>query len=1124
MSAREAAVRVPPDQRQRDRIKHDLDVNMLVEAAAGTGKTASMIDRMVALLRTGKCSSIATLAAVTFTRKAASELRARFQARLEYEAARAEGRERSRLEKALANIDQCFIGTIHSFCARLLRERPVEARVDLAFKEIEEAEDTRLRVRAWGEYTARLIAGESPEVLVELLALGLTVLDIEQTFIAFADYPDVDEWPVPGPEIELPPCAKYIRALRAYAKRMRDSLPLPDDPQPASSTARRLVDAYRRLPGLIARSDLDDSAVLIGVMEQFDKAPPSMSQELKKQGHGQWCKEEQGAWKEFREEFAAPYMAAVYLVRYRVSIRAMTEAREIYDELRWKQGKLNFQDLLMKSADLLRDKPHVRSYFSGRFTHLLVDEFQDTDPIQAEVMMLLTATDAGEADWKKCSPRPGALFVVGDPKQSIYRFRRADIVTYNEVKRIIEATGGQVLELSANFRATEQLIAWTNQAFADAFPPEATDQSPAYVQLHPFRQPVEGAGLEGVRVLSVPAELCQGDGGARGLEHEADVIARTVRCALDGGARVLRAGDEAPSPVAPRDFMIICYNKKQLSAYARKLQQYGVPHRVSGGKALNEVWELSLLHTCLNAVAQPDNPVALVAALRSELFGVSDASLYSFKKAGGRFSYNSGVPDSLDQNRAAAIGLAFERLALYSRWLGRMPAVSAIELIIADLGLMVLAASREGGDVQAGSVAKALELLRSVQDEMPTTAQLVDYLGEIVSAEAESESFDGISAVPSEGDVVQVMNLHKAKGLQAPVVFLAGHKTSTSGVVSSFIDRSAGRVRGYMPVRTTRGLGTSTHAVPEGWDDLVGIEKLFQDAETTRLLYVAVTRAESMLVVTRQDDGKAKCIWSSLSPLLCLAESLAEPPVPAGAREAGEVVTAESVREAEARIDGTLESIETPTFQVRAAKELALSGELATEVGTLLSFAQPTPETTARVPEGEHGVEWGGAVHKLLELAMKNGDLDLDAFAVAVLDDAEIDRSRADDLVATVRAVIGSDIWARALASESCLSEVPFETLLEKAPPGSGQGGAFPVLIRGSIDLAFLEDAGWVIVDYKTDTVPQSGDLRDIAMKYAPQVALYAESFERCTGQQVKETALYFVREDRLVDIPRAAR
>ena len=103
-------------------------------------------------------------------------------------------------------------------------------------------------------------------------------------------------------------------------------------------------------------------------------------------------------------------------------------------------------------------------------------------------------------------------------------------------------------------------------------------------------------------------------------------------------------------------------------------------------------------------------------------------------------------------------------------------------------------------------------------------------------------------------------------------------------------------------------------------------------------------------------------------------------------------MTAESVREAEARIDGTLESIETPTFQVRAAKELALSGELATEVGTLLSFAQPTPETTARVPEGEHGVEWGGAVHKLLELAMKNGDLDLDAFAVAVLDDAEIDR------------------------------------------------------------------------------------------------------------------------------------
>ncbi|MHB8895326.1 MAG: UvrD-helicase domain-containing protein [Candidatus Geothermincolia bacterium] len=1103
--------KVPPDQEQRDRIKSDLDSNILVEAAAGTGKTASMIDRMVGLVRTGKCASVAALVAVTFTRKAASELRTRFQARLEYDTARVKGRERERLAVALANIDQCFIGTIHSFCARLLRERPVEARVDLAFTEIEPEEDVRCRKQAWDEYSARLIAGDAPDVLGELTRLGMTIADLEQTFIRFADFPDVDEWPVPGPELELPPPDEYVKALHEYAGRMRDAGPLPADPPPASG-GRRLVEEYMRLPGLIARSDLGDSAVLIAILSEFDAKPPSMSNDLKKAGHGAWCKEEQQAWKDFREDFAMPYLQAANLLRYRVSIAAMLSAREIYDELRRRQGKLNFQDLLMKSADLLRDKPHVRAYFAARFTHLLVDEFQDTDPIQAEVMLFLTASDPAQTDWKLCVPRPGALFVVGDPKQSIYRFRRADIVTYNEVKRIIRESGGAVLELSANFRATGDLIAWTNLAFTGAFPAEATDQSPVYVMLHEGRDVASDGDLHGPAMLSVQAELCKGEAGARALEYEADVIARTIRCAIDSGASVARAGDGAPGEATPSDFMIICYNKAQLSTYARKLQQYGVPHRVSGGTSLNEVRELTLLHLCLNAVVQPDNPVALVATLRSELFGVSDVALYALKKAGGRFNYRAPLPESLEARHAEVIGPAFERLVAYALLLQKMPAVSAIERIVADAGLMVLAASRDGGDVQAGSVAKALEILRSVQDEMPMTAQLVDYLGEIVQAEAESASFDGVSAVPSRDDVVQVMNLHKAKGLQAPVVFLAGPKTSSSKVIPSHIDRSSDRVRGYMAVTTKKGFATITHATPESWGDLQEQEKAFQDAETTRLVYVAVTRAESVLVVTQVDGGKGKSIWSSLAPWLAEAGLLPDPGMPVVEHESGVSVTPDSVRDAATGIDERLRAVEVPTFSVRAAKEYALSGDIDLTPTTLMSFGEPGPDTTARVPEGEHGVEWGGAVHQVLELAMKVENADLEACAIDALDEAGIDVSRTRDLVDTVAAVMSSEIWQRARQASSVMSEVAFELVADDGSP-------VPVLVRGSIDLAFREGDDWVIVDYKTDSVPADGDWTAIAETYAPQVKLYARAFEQCTGQKVKETALYFIRENRLVEV-----
>src|SRR5512145_1226115 len=199
---------------------------MLVEAAAGTGKTTSLVGRMVELIATGRCE-IGRLAAVTFTRKAAAELRGRFSARLELETRASAGDRAARLAAALANVERCFIGTIHAFCARLLRERPIEAGVDTAFEELDEDADVLLRERAWREFGAQLFETGDPRV-ARLKDLGLDLADLEDAFHAFAAYPDVEEWP--APEVRLGDLVPVRQALERYLAHMRALFPsFPDE-------------------------------------------------------------------------------------------------------------------------------------------------------------------------------------------------------------------------------------------------------------------------------------------------------------------------------------------------------------------------------------------------------------------------------------------------------------------------------------------------------------------------------------------------------------------------------------------------------------------------------------------------------------------------------------------------------------------------------------------------------------------------------------------------------------------------------------------------------------------------------------------------------------------------------
>jgi ATP-dependent helicase/nuclease subunit A len=1061
---------LPPDQKARDRIEEDLVTTLLVEAAAGTGKTASLVNRMAALVSSGRCS-VETLAAVTFTRKAAAELRGRFTAVLKMRVGEAEGEERERLAAAVERSERCFIGTIHSFCARLLRERPVEAGVDVSFTDLDEAADRILREEAWDEFVDRLFAGDPVNpILEQLAAVGLEIGQLREAFFQFADYPDVGEWPAGNPGPGDP--KDLGKDLEDYLDRIRRLVPdFPDD-----KGTDKLMGRYEQIERTARLLDLSRTSALMDLLELFDVGHGARQKHWP--GGPEQAKSEIENWESFRAKVASPALVRWRELRYVAVIPVLQAAVGVYDDMRRERGALNYQDLLLSAARLLRDRPAVRTYFRRRFTHLLVDEFQDTDPIQAEVVLYLTAVDAKEEDWRRCRPVPGSLFVVGDPKQSIYRFRRADIVTYDQVKKIIEESGGAVLSLETSFRTTPSLIGWGNAVF-DGTIFTNDDYSPGRQTLLPWKDEEGAPPYGGLRTITVPGE-CSTD--RKAALYDADFIARFIRMCID------------ERQASPEDFLVVTWTKKRLHLYADAFQRLGVPHRVTGGSAWCQVKELKLMARCLRAVVEPENPVALVGVLRGELFGLDDTELYAFRKTGARFSFTSSVPgEGLERETACRFEEAFELLRRFARRLRVMSPVAALERTAAELGLQLRALLSPGGNGRSGTIGKAFAVLREAQRELHSAAELADYLEELI---AEEREFDGLPARAAGEGVVQVMNLHKAKGLEAKAVFLADPGGGGSREPGMHIDRSGGLTRGYLAVSERSGSwGRKTLAQPAGWGTFIEKEKMFGAAERNRLLYVAATRAKSMISVTQRVKGKAFNPWQFFQGRLANAEELEEP----GPREAPfagkTTIGAEEVRIARETIARRWGRSLKPGYSMKGAREIAVS---ASELHG------------RRSGRGEHGTEWGTVIHFLLETAMREPERDLGELARYALEEQGLIAGLEAVALKTVAAVRSAEIWKRACSAEERLVEVPFEICLEADDPLLRGGERLPTLLRGVVDLAFREGAGWVVADWKTDA--DAAARRDaLASRYRGQTELYAALWERLTGEPVVETGIFFV-------------
>lgn len=1122
------------DQDVRDRVSGDLHTSFLLEAGAGTGKTKVLVDRYVRCVLDPEngTGDVRRVAAITFTEKAAGELRQRVREAFE---ARAQGTAPASVEavviaRALEALDDAPISTIHGFAGRLLREFPVEAGVDPAFEQLDGLASEVQLTRLWEEWLTQLASevgsaaetvGEAPlgsgvrEPLVRLLRAGVQLKDVRALAMGakgvFAERYDIE--PVLAPPGE-PDLAERLDELAAPTQRLRQccAVACSNHSDKGFIAAMDLVEAVGSL--LAQRpDDLDQLAAALYALPVKTSASAPGGNKLN------WSAAYGG-----KEELQACYRelaAAVSALRDAYAGFVTGLAIAVADAFsRWAGatqidlGYLDFTDLLGRLRDVLAHDFNTRQALQQRFRYLLVDEFQDTDPLQAEVVFFLSERQPLAADWREVVLEPGKLFVVGDPKQSIYRFRRADISLYDEVKALIRRQPdgkGVVTAITQNFRTTPAVLGWVNHVFADVFDgDQAEGRQPGYQWVEAYRPPVDGSRV----VVLLGREYGQpGSGGsaaARGDEARAlaallaemhdtatprwrvqnrDAAASAGRDRAAAGA----ADGEATRPPRWGDIAVLFRTTTSLETYEQALRDAGVPYRVDGGSMYFTRREVADALLCLRVVDDPADGPALYGALHSSFFGFSDEDLFLFSAAGGRFDLFAGEQPPGHDAVVAAIGTLRR---LHERHVELEPYEVVSELVRCTHGREFFAAAGSGAAQAIANLEKLIERARAFADAGGGgLGAFLRWAGEAGDLAGEQES-----QVGDQGDVVHLLTVHKAKGLEYPIVVVAGGALAgakgTGGEL--IVDRSRRRLaiklKAELPGTTARALESPSYAL------LNAREKEMAQSETRRLLYVAATRARDWLVVTSFGKLTMKNGESSAGTLLGSVAGFLPPagPVPpAEERDEGGVLVlppGERTKQSEAE--------EAPD----AATMVAARDAWLAERGALLQrAAQPFRATSPSgleqvddevrcggpgAPPGRaRALALGTAVHRILELCDLNDELSLGGLAVSVTREVGW-----PDLAARA-AALAAACWraapVRAAASSpEVYRELPVATLID----GN--------VVSGAVDVLYRDGTEWVVVDYKTDRGAGGDELR---RRYAPQAAAYAVAVEAATGGVVRE-------------------
>ncbi|QQZ07798.1 UvrD-helicase domain-containing protein [Heyndrickxia vini] len=1059
------------DQHDRHKIEQCLMSTFLVEAGAGSGKTTSLVNRMVNLIRTGTYQ-MKELAAITFTKKAAEELTTRFQIKLE-EAWKKEENDNNRkcLDQALKNFDQCFLGTVHSFCAQLLRERPIEAGLDLSFREIEESDDNELALLAWNTYVEQLQMND-PKYYNQVIQLGVPITDLQTSFLQMKSFPDVDWVFETKQEPELNEIFQLFVQLILEAKHAIPTQPIDGK---YDGLQEIILQAYRK----ITFGNLTRNAQKIEIFELFNKKL-TIVQKL-------WTSKEDakyylGKVSDFFESTIQPILLAWYEYVHGVIIPLMKNVMNQYEFIKRQGSYVNFHDLLMKTAKLLKEKSEVRKYFQNKYRCLLIDEFQDTDPIQAEIMFYLTSDNLYEQDWTKCKPRSGSLFIVGDPKQAIYRFRRADINIYNKVKELILLHGGEVLELTMNFRTLDIVTQKLNEVFKRKLPTVESDYQAAFKPLHSYFVDKDSP-FSGVHQLVTPENYSKKEAI---IQFDSEQIALTIRNMIQQGFH-------------PNEFMVLTRYNEDLDIYFQALLNKDIPAVISGEITLGKMVEFEDLYHLCEFILEPGNPVQLLSILRGCFFGISDQQLFDWKQAGGMFSIYSHIPTKIDKQTKQSMSSIFNRLRSYVEWKSVLSPGALFEKIVDDIGFFPLLHLSGYGNKEAQYVSQILDRIRPLTTFKEAVSQL------------KNDIFSSIQMGNVEGTdhAVRVMNVHKSKGLEARVVFLANpfKKVDMSKRITYHIKRSDSGMKGYFILTKRNGFSNKLVAQPALWEEFQAIENKYLTEEETRIVYVAATRAEHTLFISTCQKNNKKNPWQELVDIIkpTVMESV--------------------VKKKNEEIDYKLNQEIASNVEIKLENEMWVT-KLSNDSFNVYSPTNDKHDYYRLTIEREEGggLAWGTMIHVVFERFVKGKGINVEHQLDVILKEHGIPIDRCEEVLSLVHQFKQSDIWRQLKQSEQILTEVPFMLKIEAEDPlyqiiGVKEKGKQPFIVKGVIDLAYQYNENWIIVDYKTDRPKEKRELSSLAAYYQHQITFYKAAWERITGSKVEYSLLYFVAFDEIYEI-----
>ncbi len=1134
------------DQQARDQIRSDLDNTLVVEAAAGTGKTTELVHRIISVLAEGR-TTVDHIVAVTFTEKAAGELKLRLRAGLEKARAEAGSIEprKKNLEEALAHLEEARAGTIHSFCADLLRERPMEARVDPQFEPVDESAAQQLYRSAFRTWIEDVLENPPEGVRRSLRRASEdgSTSRLERAGWTLASWRDFDaEWERPSFDrvSEIDSLMQQIHDFAALTRRVSDTN------HPVYIQTRRARD----LSGYITTVEKSRARDYDGLESQLIELGKAWDFKIRTKGPSKF-----GDGLSRNDVVATHEVLTAALQQFATRADAdlagllRTELRQSiagYESLKERGGKLDFLDLLLRARDLLRDNLAVRSDLQQRFTHIFVDEFQDTDPLQVEVLLLLASGDSAVSDWRKITVVPGKLFIVGDPKQAIYRFRRADVGLYLDVRDMLVAGGAVAVSLTTSFRSVPFIQNFVNAAFAPIMTGNRQALQANYVPLAPSRE--QSPSPPAVVALSIPEPYAKVKLAASAVERSLpDAVGAFIAWLLKKSSwTVTERGHEERVPVKPQHICIMfrrfdkVFGGDMTRAYAGALQARGIPHVLVGGRSFHDNEEVGTMRAALAAIEWPDDMLSVYAALHGSLFALSDADLFSYRMQFGgwhMFRIPQEVPATLQ-----GVKHALEILRELSRRRNYRPIAETVHRLLTATRAHAGFAMRPAGEQVLANVLHVAELAR--QYEARGAVSFRGFVEELLDAAERGKQPEAtIYEEGSEG--VRMMSVHRAKGLEFPVVVLAditckiAHE-QTERFMDSKHHLCAVRLAGWTPQQII------DHAAEEYSRDL---------AEGTRIAYVAATRARDVLVVpaigediTGAGPELAAAWWVSPlhSALYPAEEKRQRPSTPSMCPDFG----IDTVLQ---RPDGSppceytvspgshafglggkaysvvwwdpskLELGKAPSFSIRqqellekpsdeviqkrlddyrtwkdAREKLLAAGSvpgITFQTATERAKSDISLDVKVEVVETAKaarpfGPRFGALVHGTFASITLDGDRDSVREAAQL--QGRILGASPDEVAAAVETVVTAlehPLMQRARAAASkgmCHRELPITLRLE--------GG---IMVEGIADLAFRENERWIVVDFKTDQ-----ELTSALDRYRRQVGMYTMAVREATRSE----------------------